>query len=49
MDLAANEIDIDDTLAIALQGSSLFEQYNELDLLTQAQEDCYENLYPNVA
>lgn len=49
MDLINHDTEIDNTLIIALQGNSLFELYDEAELTNQAQEDCYDNLYPLVA
>ena len=49
MDFELYSVEGTEPLDIALTGSALFEQYDESELKDLASNDCYENLYPNVA
>jgi len=48
MDVEVSDSDIAEALEIALACDALFEQYDELDIVQEANGDCYENLYPNI-
>lgn len=41
-------LELDDAVEIALYSSALFDQYDEFELVEAANDDDYENLYPNI-
>ncbi len=47
MELELIDFEMTEPLEIAASCSVLFDQYDELE--STSQDDCYENLYPNVA
>jgi len=49
MDLEIAYSDPTNTLEIAFYSDALFEQYDETAAVSEANDDMYENLYPNVA
>ena len=49
MDTNTMYLESNDVLEIAFSCEALFDQYDEQATPWQANDDCYENLYPNVA